>query len=104
MTLSVENLSKKFPANDFYSLQDVELTVKKGEIVGLIGKNGVGKSTFLKLIAKALRPTTGKIEYNGVDINKKENVLEDFGIMIETVFYPELTVLENVSQEIFLLA
>lgn len=95
MTLYVENLSKKFPVNDFYSLRDVDLTVEKGEIVGLIGKNGAGKSTFLKLIAKALRPTTGKIEYNGIDINKKENVLEDFGIMIETVFYPEMTVMEN---------
>ncbi len=95
MTLYVENLSKKFSVNDFYSLRDVDLTVEKGEIVGLIGKNGAGKSTFLKLIAKALRPTTGKIEYNGIDINKKENVLEDFGIMIETVFYPEMTVMEN---------
>lgn len=97
MTLKIKDLAKKFPKNNFYSLKDVDLTIEKGEIVGLIGKNGAGKSTFLKLIAKALRPTTGKIEYNGTDINSQKEVLKDFGIMIETVFYPEMTVMENMT-------
>lgn len=97
MTLKIKDLAKKFPKNNFYSLKDVDLTIEKGEIVGLIGKNGAGKSTFLKLIAKALRPTTGKIEYNGIDINSQKGVLKDFGIMIETVFYPEMTVMENMT-------
>lgn len=97
MTLKIKDLAKKFPKNNFYSLKDVDLTIEKGEIVGLIGKNGAGKSTFLKLIAKALHPTTGKIEYNGTDINSQKEVLKDFGIMIETVFYPEMTVMENMT-------
>lgn len=97
MTLKIKDLAKKFPKNNFYSLKNVDLTIEKGEIVGLIGKNGAGKSTFLKLIAKALRPTTGKIEYNGTDINSQKEVLKDFGIMIETVFYPEMTVMENMT-------
>lgn len=95
--LKIENLSKKFPGNDFYSLSDVSLEIEKGEIVGLIGKNGTGKSTLMKMMAKSQKPTSGKISYNGTDINSNDNVLEDFGIMIEPVFYPEMSVIDNLK-------
>ena len=95
--LKIENLSKKFPGNDFYSLSDVSLEIEKGEIVGLIGKNGAGKSTLMKMMAKSQKPTSGKISYNGTDINSNDNVLEDFGIMIEPVFYPEMSVIDNIK-------
>lgn len=95
--LKIENLSKKFPGNDFYSLSDVSLEIEKGEIVGLIGKNGAGKSTLMKMMAKSQKPTSGKISYNGTDINSNDNVLEDFGIMIEPVFYPEMSVMDNLK-------
>lgn len=95
--LKIENLSKKFPGNDFYSLSGVSLEIEKGEIVGLIGKNGAGKSTLMKMMAKSQKPTSGKISYNGTDINSNDNVLEDFGIMIEPVFYPEMSVIDNLK-------
>ena len=95
--LKIENLSKKFPGNDFYSLSDVSLEIEKGEIVGLIGKNGAGKSTLMKMMAKSQKPTSGKISYNGTDINSNDNVLEDFGIMIEPVFYPEMSVIDSLK-------
>lgn len=95
--LKIENLSKKFKGNDFYSLKDVSLEIKKGEIVGLIGKNGAGKSTLMKLIAKSLKPTSGTITYDETDINSRDNVLEDFGIMIDPVFYPEMSVADNLK-------
>ncbi|EJO16252.1 ABC transporter ATP-binding protein [Streptococcus salivarius] len=95
--LKIENLSKKFPGNDFYSLSDVSLEIDKGEIVGLIGKNGAGKSTLMKMMAKSQKPTSGKISYNGTDINSNDNVLKDFGIMIEPVFYPEMSVIDNLK-------
>jgi ABC-2 type transport system ATP-binding protein len=95
--LKINNLSKKFSGNDFYSLKDVSLEIKKGEIVGLIGKNGAGKSTLMKLMAKSLKPSKGNIAYNGVDIYSQDNILADFGIMIDPVFYPDMTVMENVK-------
>ena len=95
--LKIENLSKKFKGNDFYSLSDVSLEIGKGEIVGLIGKNGAGKSTLMKMMAKSQRPTSGTITYRGIDINSKDNVLEDFGIMIDPVFYPEMSVMDNLK-------
>lgn len=95
--LTIQNLSKKFAGNDFYSLKDVSLEIKQGEIVGLIGKNGAGKSTLMKLMAKSLKPTEGSISYKGVDINTADNLLTDFGIMIDPVFYPEMSVMDNLK-------
>ena len=73
--LKIESISKKFVGNDFYSLKDVNMEINKGEIVGLIGRNGAGKSTLMKLMAKSLKPTSGLITYNGIDIHSKDNVL-----------------------------
>ena len=95
--LKIEHLSKKFAGNDFYSLQDISLTIEKGEIIGLIGKNGAGKSTLMKLMAKSLKPSSGTIDYKGTNIHSRDDVLADFGIMIDPVFYPEMTVYKNLK-------
>lgn len=73
------------------------MEIKKGEIVGLIGKNGAGKSTLMKLMAKSLKPTSGTITYHEVDIHSRDNILIDFGIMIDPVFYPEMSVVDNLK-------
>ena len=51
--------------NYVWALKDISLNVKKGEVIGIIGKNGAGKSTLLKLLSKVTRPTTGKIISRG---------------------------------------
>ena len=96
-TLKINNLSKKFQTNDFYSLENVNLEINAGDIVGLVGKNGAGKSTLLKLIAKSYIPTSGTIEYNGNNIFNNDYILKDVGIMIEPVFYSYMTVKENLE-------
>ncbi|WP_449455823.1 ATP-binding cassette domain-containing protein, partial [Streptococcus suis] len=62
--LEIKELSKKFKNNEKYSLKNVSFQVNQGEIVGLIGKNGAGKATLMKLIAKAIKPTDGNILIN----------------------------------------
>ncbi|MFZ2675371.1 ABC transporter ATP-binding protein, partial [Streptococcus alactolyticus] len=83
--------------NDFYSLKNANFTIEEGDIVGLVGKNGSEKSTLLKLLAKSQNPTEGTVFFNGKDIFKEDNILRDFGIMIEPVFFPQISVEENVK-------
>lgn len=63
--LFVDTLTRKLKFNEFWALNDVSFTVKKGEIVGLIGRNGAGKSTMLKVIAGIQKPTKGTVEVDG---------------------------------------
>jgi len=51
--------------NKFYALKKINLEVKKGEILGIVGRNGAGKSTLLKLITRIIQPNSGKIAVNG---------------------------------------
>lgn len=82
------NLFKgKITYDTFRALSDVNINIKKGEVVGIVGRNGAGKSTLLKLIAGVLTPTCGNIKINGViapmlelgagfdqDLTAKENI------------------------------
>ena len=58
-------LSNKLKFKEFWALHDVNFEVNKGEVVGIIGRNGAGKSTILKIISGILKPTTGSVERNG---------------------------------------
>lgn len=71
----------------FRALDDVSLTVKKGERLGIIGHNGAGKSTLLKLLSRVTGPTEGRIYING----RFTSMLE-----VGTGFHPELTGRENI--------
>ncbi len=59
------NLSHKEYHRDFYALNGLSFNVEKGQTVGIIGTNGSGKSTILKIITGVLTPTTGRVEVNG---------------------------------------
>lgn len=95
--IEVKGLGKRYKGNDFYSLKNANFTIEEGDIVGLVGKNGSGKSNLLKLLAKSQNPTEGTVFFNGKDIFKEDNILRDFGIMIEPVFFPQISVEENVK-------
>ena len=95
--IEVKGLGKKYKGNAFYSLENATFTIEEGDIIGLVGKNGSGKSTFLKILAKSQNPTEGNVFFNGRDIFKEDNILKDFGIMIEPVFFPQISVEENLK-------
>ena len=78
---------KKQYHHEFYALKDITFSVNKGEILGIVGKNGSGKSTILQIITGVLTPTTGSIEVQG-----KISALLELG----AGFNPELSGLENV--------
>ena len=95
--IEVKGLGKRYKGNDFYSLKNANFTIEEGDIVGLVGKNGSEKSTLLKLLAKSQNPTEGTVFFNGKDIFKEDNILRDFGIMIKPVFFPQISVEENIK-------
>lgn len=105
--ISVNNLSKKYQLydnptqrlkealhpfrkryhHDFWALKDISFEVKKGEVLGILGRNGSGKSTLLKIITGVLTPTSGKVVVQG-----KVSALLELG----TGFNPEYSGLENI--------
>src|SRR5262245_6966441 len=84
---AVRVASRRVRHDEFWALRDVSLTVEPGEVFALIGRNGAGKSTLLKVVARVLRPTTGRVRVRG----RVAPLLE-----LGAAFHPELTGRENV--------
>ena len=79
--LKVENLTKSYGSGEAKvdALKNVNLSIKKGEFVAIVGPSGSGKSTLLHLLGGVDRPTSGKVYINDVDIyNLKEKDLSIF--------------------------
>ena len=66
--LKAENLVKKY--GDFYAVNDIDLNLNKGEVVGLLGPNGAGKTTTFYMITGMIRPSSGRIIFEDEDITK----------------------------------
>ena len=88
--LKISNVCKEFPVkkNTLYAVTDANLTLDRGETLGLVGESGCGKSTLAKMVAGSLPITSGSITLDGVDytkLPKKEFAL--FRRNIQMVFH-----------------
>jgi len=81
------------------AVADLDLTLRKGEILGLLGPNGAGKTTTMKMLAGCLAPSSGGIRINGVDLREEPSAAKQhLGYLPEQPpLYPELTVDEYLT-------
>ena len=96
MEIEVKNLSKQFKGVTI--LDNVNATFKEGNIYGLIGRNGSGKSVFLKILCNFYSPTSGEVLYDGINIFKENTFPPDTRALIEKpAFLPDISGFENLK-------
>ena len=95
--IQINNLTKRFPNSAEAALKGINVELSRGQIVGLIGPDGAGKTTLIRLMAGLLEPTEGTVLLEGVDASKNEkNLHEIIGYMPQQFgLYEDLTVAEN---------
>ena len=97
-----------FSYGDLKVLWDVDLEVKDGEIVTVLGANGAGKSTILRNVSRLVKPTSGTIVLDGVELNKLQSheVVERGVVQVPEArrIFPEMTVVENLRMGSFVKA
>ena len=96
MILKTQNLGKKY--KNFVALEDVNITIRKGDICGLIGRNGAGKTTLMKIITTLTRKSEGSFSLFGVSDDELQNAKRRIGSLIENpAFFGNLTAYENLK-------
>ncbi|MCI8809476.1 MAG: ABC transporter ATP-binding protein [Oscillibacter sp.] len=87
--IELSHISKSFGS---FAIQDLNLTIPCGTICGLVGENGAGKSTTIRLIMNALQPDSGTAFVQGVDVSSPEfqQVKEDIGVVLDEAYFPEV--------------
>ncbi len=95
--ITLDHLTKRF--ENIVAVQDVSFDIGEGEIFGLIGPDGAGKTTTLRVISTAMLPTSGQVTVGGMDVTREpEEVKKMIGYMPQRfALYPDLTVLENLN-------
>lgn len=96
--IKFDNVTKNF--KDKQVLKNVSLEIASGQLVAFIGASGCGKTTTLKMINRLIRPTSGKIYIDGMDIEKKDIIAlrRNIGYVIQqTGLFPHMTIRENIE-------
>ena len=85
----VEKLTKKY--SSVFTLGEINLTIPKGEIIGLIGENGAGKTTLIKSILGIINPSSGSVKIFDKDLTTNElEIKENIGVVLDNMFFPEI--------------
>lgn len=93
--IEIEGLVKQFPP--ITAVAGLSLTIGKGEIFGIVGPDGAGKTTTLRIVCGLMNPTAGSVRVTGLDVTKETDAVKDrIGYMAQKFgLYPDLTVEEN---------
>lgn len=100
--IEMQDVTKKYP-NGITAANDLNILIEQGEFIYVVGPSGAGKSTFIKLIYREEKPTTGTIIVNGIDLSRLKNksvpyLRRNIGVVFQDFkLLPTLTVFENVA-------
>ncbi len=92
--IEIKNLTKIYKAKEFWKndiipgVENINLTIAKGEVFGLLGLNGAGKTTLMKVLLGLLKPTSGSVKVFGGDINERKN-RKKIGYLSELPYFPK---------------
>ncbi len=98
--IELQEINKRYPTQkNRQALTDLSINIKPGQLYGLIGPDGAGKTTALRILSTVLRPSSGKAQVSGFDIHKQaEKVRSHIGYMPQNFsLYPDLSVIENLN-------
>jgi len=99
--IKTQNLVKKYSSQKpgFFAINDLTLSIPSGQMFGLIGPDGAGKTTTLRILSTVLNPTSGLAQIGGFDTNKQaEHARRLIGYMPQNFsLYPDLSVIENLN-------
>lgn len=100
--IEFRNVSFKYPGTDIYALKDVSIKMKIGERLAIVGMNGSGKTTFIKLLCRLYDPDEGEILLNGVDIKKYnyEEYMRLFSIVFQDFKIFSFSLGQNVAASV----
>lgn len=90
--VNIENLSFKYPGRHNPAVNNLSMQLEQGAVYGLLGRNGVGKSTLLYLISGLLTPDSGHVEYNGLNTRRRlPETLQDIFLVPEELELPPMS-------------
>lgn len=95
--IEIKNFVKRYDSK--FCLGNFSLTVPSGVIVGLIGENGAGKTTFIKSLLDVLHADGGEVKIFGLDYKKNEKLIkEDIGVVFDNMFFPEILTANDIDR------
>ncbi|HOU96330.1 MAG TPA: ABC transporter ATP-binding protein, partial [Bacteroidales bacterium] len=96
--IRLENVNFRYPDNDTPALEDINMTLSKGEVVALVGPNGSGKSTLVRILCRLYDPDSGSVLYDGKDIKNfvPEEYRKQFSVLFQDFMLYNLTAGENI--------
>lgn len=99
--IEFKNVSYKYPATDTYALRNINLKVKNGEHIAVVGRNGSGKTTFIKLMCRLYDATEGEILINGISIKEytKESINRLYSVVFQDFQIFSVTLKDNICAD-----